>query len=206
LIQLFISQADFNDSYGEYICIGGRKNRLEHLNSLAQGRMRDIRETEAGALFLPFKDREADKIIVTEQSHPGFILFPNKVPCPGGGKEKEINSKTVNSDDAENERVLDLFPAVRREQGFLSVLFGYEKKPKPSMFINDMDYPLYKEAMKKWKEPGGCCRRCRWMFLRIAAFFNWLYNFIFPEIRIPPNVKEQFNMSNVRLIRISTIH
>jgi hypothetical protein len=156
---------------------------MDYLSQFAQGRMRDIRESEAGVLFQAFQEREAEKVLITEINRPaGYLIHPQKVPCSMSWDSPIL--------DPEDEDLLEKLPSVRRESGYLAKIFGYEKKPPPETFINDMDYPLYKESYRKKRVPccKTCCRNIRMFFLRLGAFLNWLYNFIFPEVRRQPNV------------------
>jgi hypothetical protein len=184
------TQPDFCDAFGEFICLGTRRTRMDFVYNLMQGRMRDLWEDEAGHLFKPFKDKEAERIQRAEINHPGYLVHPLKYPCATSLGTPELNK--------EDEEFLDKFPLYRRGPKYLNVLMGYEKRPEPEVYYdgksgemdkNDLDFPLYKEA-GEIKRPKECCRcrRLRNFFLRIGAILNLIYNFIFPEVRKPPPV------------------
>lgn len=47
---------DFNQTYGEFICLRNRKDRLVWLARLIEGRLRDRVEYDVGELFVPFDE------------------------------------------------------------------------------------------------------------------------------------------------------
>ncbi len=167
-------QADFNDMYGEFICLGHKRERLEYITNMVQGRMRDMYQNEAGTLFGQLHSKDVEKIHRTENI-PGEIIFPKKVPCPY----------------SENK-----FPTVRREQGYLATMLGFKKKPAPKQFLNNMDYPAYKES-KIPQIQNVTVQNCSalffdWLkrtFLRMKAFTLKTWSFIFPEFTHELEVK-----------------
>lgn len=171
-------QADFNDMYGEFICLGHKRERLEYITNMVQGRMRDMYHNEAGTLFGQLHSKDVEKIHRTENI-PGEIIFPKKVPCPYS------EQVVLQSGD---EKFQNKFPTVRREQGYLATMFGFKKKPPPKQFLNNMDYPAYKES-KIPETQNVTVQNCGalffgWLkrtFLRMKAFTLKTWSFIFPE-------------------------
>lgn len=146
--------------------------------------MRDLYEDEAGVLFRPLKDKEADKIQKSEINHPGYLVHPTRLPCTTSLGTPQLTK--------EDEEFQDSFPSLRRGQGYLAMLFGFQKRPEPSEFLNDMDDPLYKSASVGARR-FGCFRWLRRLFLCILAYCNLVFNFVFPEVRKPPPVITQKN-------------
>ncbi|ODN00112.1 hypothetical protein Ocin01_06583 [Orchesella cincta] len=179
-----IMQSDFNDMFGEYVCIGHKRERLEYLTNLVQGRMRDKFEEETGPIFNYLTSKQVETIH-RSNNPPGTLVYPKKIPCPYS------EPYTLASED---EKFQSEFPPVRRSPGFLSTLFGFEKKEENT--LNDMDYPLYKEA--KLPQSNSASKNFNlwirnWLqtaSLRVTAAFVKLYSFVFPELREEPDIPE----------------
>ncbi|CAL8088753.1 unnamed protein product [Orchesella dallaii] len=180
-----IMQADFNDMYGEYVCIGHKRERLEYLTNLVQGRMRDKFEEETGPIFNLLAPKQLDTIHRSHNTH-GALIYPKKIPCPYS------EPYTLASED---EKFQDEFPPVRRSPGFLATLFGFEKKPEAT--LNDMDYPLYKEAKVPQAKIVSVKNFDLWLrnwlkttYRRVASTVVRWYFFVFPEIKEEPIIPE----------------
>lgn len=152
--------------YGEYVCLGHKRERLEYLTSMVQGRMSDLYEEEAGTMFQFLKSREIECINkLSHQIHsPGEILYPRKIPCPSS------QPYTLQQED---EAFQEKFPPIRRETGYLSPLFGYEKKVPASEQLNDMDYPAFKHA--RVPPPKTVTAK---------SFRTWIWNWLMRKIII----------------------
>jgi hypothetical protein len=112
-------------------------------------------------------------------------VYPTRYPC--------ITSVGRPKLDREDTAFIDSFPTLPRTTGWLSPLFGYDEKPSPSQFLNDMDAPLYKEARLRRKIPHSSNWFIRWLrrlCLGLGALINILWNFCWPEIRRPAPVPE----------------
>lgn len=186
--------------YGEYVCIGHKRARLDYLTNLVQGRMRDLFEQEASPLFQHLKQKELD-IINQAEYNPSEIIHPKKVPCP--------YSQPFKIGVADN-TFQNKFPVARRGPGYLPTVFGYtepaDKNNNPSKPRKDKDDLFFADERlalstvdddmeflrthkitteRKIKQKEGC-NPAQWfrdMYYSLKLFFiKWFY-YVFPEVQ-----------------------
>jgi hypothetical protein len=190
---------DFNQSYGEYICLRNRKDRLEWLARLMEGRLRDKKEYDASELFTNFEHvDDARRALSTRRPlacPPHYLQhnLGNKVPCG------PISSNNVIEEDIKfiNEKL----GSAPRFGGYLNYVFGYEKPPPEDKSLKDFEYSLdvNAEQRKAKKRNGrGFCKGV-WNAIQSSAFyvkvtFLRLYRFLFPTFDsvIHDDVRNQF--------------
>lgn len=114
---------DFNQSYGEYICLRNRRERLQHLTRMAEGRLRDRFEIDATGLFYPIKDATDCRFGLT---------LKKPLACPPGYLEHTLHPKSCPPKPAvklteKDEELISKMTSAPRFSGYLAHIFGYSK-------------------------------------------------------------------------------
>jgi len=191
-------EADFNQAYGEFICLRNRQDRLTWLNGLVEGRIRERMEYEASSeMSKGFDDVEnARKTLSTRRPlacPPGFLEHNvmRKVPCKPFGEPAvglPASQKLWEGGEAEELKFMkEKLQAAPRFGGYLNIMFGFEKPPEEIPPVDATEELAWRNgglpsAMRK---NSRCLRFCR----RVGSYFYYVYlcicrlvEFIFPSL------------------------
>lgn len=177
---------DFNQSYGEYLCMRNRKERLQHLTRMSDGRLKDRFESDAGGLFYAMK-----------QSKDCRVGLATKKPlaCPPGYLEHLMNPKSCPAKQPvklseKDEKFISNITSAPRFSGYLAHVFGYVNKDEahglpveqckfkvaPYAFLGGGSNP--EDSMTFFERVTFHARRLGYQTI---LFFIAIWRFIFPS-------------------------
>ncbi|ODM99854.1 hypothetical protein Ocin01_06815 [Orchesella cincta] len=138
---------DFNQAYGEFICLRSRRERLEHLTRMVEGRLRDRVESDATGLFHRIPDI---------QDCRAGLEIKKPLACPPGYLEHHLHPKACPPTHPvklteKDEEFISKITSAPRFSGYLATVFGYTEKtdgaeePKP-MPVQKHEYIVHPYA------------------------------------------------------------
>lgn len=189
--QKFIED-DFNNMYGEYICLRNRRDRLTWLTKLTEGRLRDKVEYEATELFKPFNElREARRALTLKRplgAPPALVEYTDRKRKKICGPIQPL-TKIEDGEKWDPKFVQEKLASAPRTSGYLAYVFGYEPPPPKDKDLQNFKYKVDSRAAKEVGQfigDGPSLGRRAWLgfaacFFRIHNWINAIFDFIFPS-------------------------
>jgi len=175
-------EADFNELFGEYICIASRKERLEFLHELLYGRLEDVQETEVGALWEDL-DYETAEEVLRSADNPHVLVHPKSIPC------KTFPPAYV---EPEDETLYKGLPSVSRTSGWLARLFGFGRIQDDPHHEEAEYLYTYVRGYNKHRTPGWqvCFQGLKYCYGRVTGAVWAVIKFVFPDLRTGPEIPD----------------
>ncbi|CAG7731013.1 unnamed protein product [Allacma fusca] len=163
-------KADFCETYGDYLCLHKRSDRIEFCRNLVSGRRQDKREHEhATALFNNMDEKQVLNIL--EDHTTTSSDMPGERPCQDG-------HRTVVYE--EDEVLFQLLPSTDRSSGYIGRLFGFGAH-EPGDIRADFPLEELQGKRKKHKPQMNLILWARYVWTRFGASLVWLKQALIPD-------------------------